>query len=83
MLSNALRDIFGAPGPVELLPHDGTCNTMPGWTVTWEPQSSSVDPDCKLHPFYAHRGMGDGASYGQSDFAVGVPFTQKMASTQA
>lgn len=84
MLSAALRDIFGAQtGPVELLPHDGTCNTMPGWSVTWEPQSAAADPDCKLFPFYAHRGMGDGASYGQSNFAIAPASIAAMANAKA
>ena len=84
MLSSALRDIFGAQtGPVELLPHDGTCNTMPGWGVTWNPTSARADPDCKLFPFYAHRGMGAGASYGQSNFAVAPASVAAMANAKA
>jgi len=56
---------------------------MPGWTVTWEPQSSATDPDCKAFPFYAHRGMGDGASYGQSNFAIAPAAAQMMAKRAA
>mmetsp|Transcript_6381 Transcript_6381/g.16100 ORF Transcript_6381/g.16100 Transcript_6381/m.16100 type:complete len:84 (+) Transcript_6381:46-297(+) len=70
---------LAAPKPVELLPHDGVCNTMPGWGVTWATPDTHEDPDCKAFPFYAHRGLGMGASYGQSDFAVAPPLASKMA----
>jgi len=43
---------------------DGTCNAVPGWEVTWEPQTEKDDPDCKAFPFFNERGLGSGASYG-------------------
>ena len=69
--SLSLEQFGSAPEPVELLPHDGACNTMPGWSVTWAVPNVKEDPDCKAFPFYAHRGLGSGASYGQSNYAIG------------
>ena len=43
---------------------DGTCNAIPAWEVTMNPQSAKNDPDCKAFPFYDELGLGDGASYG-------------------
>ena len=43
---------------------DGTCNAIPAWEVTLNPQSAKNDPDCKAFPFYDELGLGDGASYG-------------------
>jgi len=56
-------------------------NTMPGWGVTWSTPNTHVDPDCKSFPFYAHRGLGSGASYGQSHFAISGP--EAMAAAKA
>lgn len=56
-------------------------NTMPGWSVTWSTPSTKADPDCKAFPFYAHRGLGSGASYGQSNFAISA--VEGMAKAQA
>ena len=43
---------------------DGTCNAIPAWEITLNPQSAKNDPDCKAFPFYDELGLGDGASYG-------------------
>eukprot|EP00292_Cryptomonas_paramecium_P029011 CAMPEP_0113708520 /NCGR_PEP_ID=MMETSP0038_2-20120614/29026_1 /TAXON_ID=2898 /ORGANISM="Cryptomonas paramecium" /LENGTH=56 /DNA_ID=CAMNT_0000634233 /DNA_START=94 /DNA_END=264 /DNA_ORIENTATION=- /assembly_acc=CAM_ASM_000170 len=52
---------------------------MPGWTPTWSTPNVHTDPDCRSFPFYAHRGLGDGASYGQSDFAISPSLAHEMA----
>lgn len=54
---------------------------MPGWGVTWATPNTHSDPDCKSFPFYAHRGLGSGASYGQSHFAISGP--EGMAAAKA
>jgi len=54
---------------------------MPGWSVTWSTPNTHADPDCKAFPFYAHRGLGAGASYGQSNFAISA--VEGMAKAQA
>jgi hypothetical protein len=54
---------------------------MPGWGVTWATPNTKADPDCKAFPFYAHRGLGAGASYGQSNFAISA--VEGMAKAQA
>jgi hypothetical protein len=56
-------------------------NTMPGWGVTWATPNTHADPDCKSFPFYAHRGLGSGASYGQSHYAISA--VEGMAKAQA
>mmetsp|Transcript_54462 Transcript_54462/g.127363 ORF Transcript_54462/g.127363 Transcript_54462/m.127363 type:complete len:85 (+) Transcript_54462:35-289(+) len=79
---DTIRNLFQAPQPVVLLPHDGVCNTMPGWMPTWKTPNVHADPDCKNFPFYAHRGLGMGASYGQSNYAV-APQEHTAAATMA
>eukprot|EP00286_Rhodomonas_abbreviata_P016217 CAMPEP_0181327444 /NCGR_PEP_ID=MMETSP1101-20121128/22106_1 /TAXON_ID=46948 /ORGANISM="Rhodomonas abbreviata, Strain Caron Lab Isolate" /LENGTH=56 /DNA_ID=CAMNT_0023436107 /DNA_START=142 /DNA_END=312 /DNA_ORIENTATION=+ len=56
---------------------------MPGWTPTWATPNVHADPDCKSFPFYAHRGLGMGASYGQSNFAIAPTAPATMAHTAA
>ena len=56
-------------------------NSMPGWGVTWATPNTHADPDCKSFPFYAHRGLGSGASYGQSHYAISA--VEGMAKAQA
>mmetsp|Transcript_43317 Transcript_43317/g.87078 ORF Transcript_43317/g.87078 Transcript_43317/m.87078 type:complete len:200 (-) Transcript_43317:176-775(-) len=51
--------------------YDGTCNSMPGWEPSFNPQSGG---GCTLNPMYGQPGLGSGAAFGS-----GVPALAPLA----
>ena len=39
---------------------DGTCNSLPGWEISFEPQTGKGDPDCRAFSDFGERGLGAG-----------------------
>jgi hypothetical protein len=39
---------------------DGTCNSLPGWEISFEPQTGKDDPDCLAFSEFGERGLGAG-----------------------
>ena len=39
---------------------DGTCNSLPGWEISFEPQTGKDDPDCRAFSDFGERGLGAG-----------------------